>query len=71
MKIYKCDIDGIHEIECEEYIELPRIDINDNDIVIYSDDEEEARLLYKEKASEVITRYLNKMIRLQHSINNL
>ena len=50
---------------------FPKVFISKDEIKVYAKTEEDAKKIYIEESSKKITNYLNKMVKLQQSINLL
>lgn len=70
MMVYKCTINGVEKVEVDIEV-LPNVVEDGDDIIVYGLDEDEVKIIYKETTSKKIIEYLNKIVKLQQSINKL
>lgn len=70
MQVFKCSIDGIELIK-DTFDKLPKVIIKNDEVTVYSKNQNECKELYIKNTNKIIIKNLNKSVKLQQSINAL
>lgn len=70
MQIFKCSINGIELID-NDFEKLPKVVIQKDEVIAYSKNENEAKELYVKHTNKIIIKTMNKIIKMQQSVNKL